>query len=218
MHDVMHFRFDLINHTEPLDDEAFDRNADSIDIDWGEYTEASHSPFLTTTYPPHNDNQTETSHVEKHSDIYITDGFGIHFLGRSFGVKTVVWYLLVWVRTNKDVYQKWVMLDFDPSKGMHDYELEVERDMNTKDTLWNIRIVVDGEFRSEMRMELPETFTIKIKIWNYGDHINEITDPFTPFQTECIIEEVMVPLPQVQHISVLASKMKRMTIILVHKF
>ena len=39
--------------------------------------------------------------------------------------------------------------------------------------------------------------TIKVQNWNYDDYIQPIIDPFNPFQTVAVLDEIMVPLPQV---------------------
>ena len=194
------FRFEMINHTEPMDDDEFDQNAMSVDLDWGEHTQATEDMQPTTDEPLHQEvNQSEPSHVQSYSDIHVTDGFGIHILGRSFGVKTAVWYMMVWIRTDKVIHQKWIMLDFDPSQDMYDYEIEVIEDLTTMEDHWIVNILADGIFVSELiGVVLPEQFTIKIRNWNYENHIYLIHDPFNPFIAENVIGEVKIPLPQVK--------------------
>ena len=119
----------MINYTEPMDEDDFNKVADSIEIDWDpeiypNATDATHGP--TTETPEPIKNGTKAADPEEIIDIYKTDGFGLHFIGMPFGANNQIWFMMLWVRRESRVSQEWVLLDFDPSDEMHKYQLQVQ--------------------------------------------------------------------------------------------
>ena len=77
----------MINYTELMSSEDFAKVADSIDIDWGQQPgNDTRDPITTAPHtPPPPANNTAGGTAEDLTDVHNTNGFGLHFVGHSFG-------------------------------------------------------------------------------------------------------------------------------------
>ena len=83
------FRFKMVNHTNRMADDDFNDQAEEGDIDWGEEanndTDVLPTTLLPTTTPQQESNSSDASTIIRTTDVFSTDGFGLHFVGQAFG-------------------------------------------------------------------------------------------------------------------------------------